>query len=135
MKKISLQKDLAGAGDIDQLPTERLASVHAISLESPESQIKNSAFLTYTGIFFVAVQTLLLVRFLLHSVLPVPNAGWINVVNTISGIFDFPFHLLFLWLALPIPGVIELYTLLAIFCYGILSRLVARLYKAVIPLL
>ncbi|HVB62417.1 MAG TPA: hypothetical protein VNE61_14570 [Ktedonobacteraceae bacterium] len=132
MKKISLQKDLARVNDIDQLPTERLAAVQAAS---PESQVSKSAFLTATEIFFIVVQALLLVRFLSHSIFPLSNVGWISGISTISGIFDLPFHLLFQWLALPIPSSIELYTLLAIFCYGLLSRLVTRLYKAMIPLL
>lgn len=135
MKKISLQKNLARANDIDQLPTERLAAVHVASPESSESQVNKSAFLTVTGIFFIVVQALLLVRFLSHSIFPLSNASWISSISTISGIFDFPFHLLFQWLALPIPGGLELYTLLAIFCYGLLSRLIVRLYKAMIPLL
>jgi hypothetical protein len=135
MKKISLQNNLAGANDIDQLPTERLAAVRAVSSASSESQADKSAFLTVTGIFFIVVQALLLARFLLHSLLPSLNAGWVGVILAISGIFDFPFHLLFQWLALPVPDSIELYTLLAVFCYGLLSRLITRLYKAVLPLL
>lgn len=135
MKKISLRREHTKATDIDQLPTERLAAVHAAPSEPRESQEDKSVFLTVTGISFIIVQALLLVRFLAHSIFPLSNAGWLSGIVTISGIFDFPFHLLFQWLALPIPGGIELYTLLAIFCYGLLSRLVARLYKAVLPLL
>lgn len=135
MKKISLKKDYIRANDIDQLPTERLTAVQTISSESPGSQENKSVFLTGAAIFFIVVQSLLLARFLIHSILPVSTAVWVNGIVTISGIFDFPFHLLFQWLALPIPGGIELYTLIAIFCYGLLSRLIARLYKAITPLL
>lgn len=135
MKKISLKKDSMRATDIDQLPTERLTAMHTAPSESPGNQENKSVFLTGAAIFFIVVQALLLARFLIHSILPVSNAVWVNGIVTISGIFDFPFHLLFQWLALPIPGGIELYTLIAIFCYGLLSRLIARLSKAITPLL
>lgn len=135
MKKISLRQEHTGTIPIEELPTERLKAVHTSSSESPGSEENKSAFLTGAAIFFIVVQALLLARFLIHSILPVSNAFWINGIVTISGIFDFPFHLLFQWLALPIPGGIELYTLIAIFCYGLLSRLIARLYKAITPLL
>jgi hypothetical protein len=84
------------------------------------------------GIFFVAVQLLLLVRFVLKLFVISGDTAWVAIVYTISSLFILPFNLLLQNIALPIPTAIELYTLLAILIYGLLSRILVHLLKAVL---
>lgn len=83
----------------------------------------------YVGFFFVAVQFLLLARFILNLLnLPADNV-WRDIVFTFSDVFLLPFYLLFRQMALPATVGPELYTLLAVLVYGIVSRILVRLLK------
>jgi hypothetical protein len=93
-----------------------------------------SVFPSLVGIFFVAVQLLLLVRFILTFIGLWDNVTWVALVYTISNIFALPFRLILqnIPLPLPIPASIELYTLLAILVYGLLARILVPLLKAIL---
>lgn len=81
------------------------------------------------GMSFVAIQMLLLFRFLL-KVLNVPsNTFWVGSVYGVSNVFVLPFRILFLQLAIPQIFTVELYTLLAILAYGVVSRILVHLLK------
>jgi hypothetical protein len=97
----------------------------------PEPQVKrrNSALPVLVGWFFVLVQLLLLVRFALSLIGVSRDIGWVDVIYVISNIFVLPFRLLLQSITLPIPISIEVYTVLAILAYGLLSRLLVRLLK------
>jgi len=84
------------------------------------------------GLFFVTVQLLLLVRFVLKVINWPTSTYWVGTVYNVSAIFVFPFQLLWKNLALPIPGSLELYTLLAVPIYWLLSRLLVHLLKAIL---
>jgi hypothetical protein len=87
------------------------------------------------GLFFVLVQLLLLARFVVILLrLPV-STSWVGIVYEFSGIFVFPFHMLQQNFTPPLPafpGSIEIFTLLAILIYGLLSRILVRLLKALL---
>lgn len=97
-------------------------------------QRKHNILPDLVGMFFVAVQILLLVRFALRLITPTITSGtpWIGIIYTASGIFVLPFRLLFQHIAFPVPGSLEIYSLVAILCYGLLSRVLARFTKALL---
>lgn len=86
----------------------------------------------YVGFFFVAVQFLLLARFVMNLFnLPTDNV-WRAIVFTFSDVFLWPFSLLFRQMPLPATVGPELYTLLAVLIYGIASRILVRLLKTLL---
>lgn len=135
MKKQVLHNEIAGERDVSLLPTQRVAAVPSSSHEAAERQKSAGRLVSIISVFFVAIQLLLLVRFLMRSVWPANTAAWVGIMYASSSVFDLPFHLLFQWLSLSIPGGIELYTLIAILCYGLIARGLVRFCKAIIPLL
>jgi len=86
------------------------------------------------GLFFVAVQLLLLVRFVLKLISWPASTVWVGNVYSVSDVFVWP--LLLLWKnvasSVPLPASLELYTLLAVLTYWLLSRLLVRLFKAIL---
>ncbi len=82
------------------------------------------------GMSFVAIQTLLLLRFLLKVFGISSDNAWVGVVYEVSNVFVLPFHALFLQLAIPLFFTVELYTLLAILAYGVISRILVHILKA-----
>ena len=86
----------------------------------------------FVEMFLVVVQLLLLVRFVLKLIGLNGGTPWVGVVYALSGVFVLPFRLLLQNIAVPIPTAFEIYTLLAILMYGLLSRLLARFLKALL---
>jgi hypothetical protein len=84
-------------------------------------------------LFFIAVRLLLLVQFvltILHSLFHwQDNALWVSVVYILSPVFIWPVRILIQQIPLPFSLWPELYTLLAIVFYSILSRILVRLVK------
>lgn len=84
-------------------------------------------------LFFIAVRLLLLVQFvltILHSLFHwQDNAFWVSVVYILSPVFIWPVRILIQQIPLPFSLWPELYTLLAIVFYSILSRILVRLVK------
>jgi hypothetical protein len=82
--------------------------------------------------FFVAVQFLLLISFVAH----IFNLAseWLQVIYAISTLLLLPFRLLFEHVTLPLSSTlgIEMYTLLAILVYGLVSRLLVHLLKLLV---
>ena len=130
-------------GDFQHLPAS--PSSHPILPAKPTLPYENSPVATNrssqqktvrgrmvplaVGMCFVALQMLLLLRFLL-KVLNVPSDSiWVGAVYGVSNVFVLPFHALFLQLAIPQLFTVELYTLLAILVYGIVSRIVVHMLK------
>jgi len=93
---------------------------------------RHSAIPSLVGLFLVAVQFLLLLRFLLKLINIQDNADWVTIVYTISSIFVLPIRLIFQNITLPFPMPLELYTLIAILAYGLLSRILVRILKAIL---
>jgi hypothetical protein len=86
------------------------------------------------GIFFIAVQLLLLVRLVLKIIGKPDNVAWVDIIYNTSNAFILPFRLLAQNIALPriITSTEEVYTLLAILAYWLLSRILVRLLKALL---
>jgi len=86
------------------------------------------------GIFFIAVQLLLLVRLVLKIIGKPDNVPWVDIIYNTSNVFVLPFQLLLQNVGLPcmITSTIEVYTLLAILAYWLLSRLLVRVLKALL---
>ncbi len=93
---------------------------------------RHSAIPSLVGLFLVAVQFLLLLRFMLKLINIQGNADWVAIVYTISSIFVLPIRLIFQHITLPFPLPLELYTLIAVFAYGLLSRFLVRILKAIL---
>jgi hypothetical protein len=98
----------------------------------PIQHRRHSAIPSLVGLFLVAVQFLLLLRLLLKLINIQGNADWVAMVYTISSIFVLPIRLIFQHITLPFPLPLELYTLIAVFAYGLLSRILVRILRAIL---
>jgi hypothetical protein len=103
-------------------------------IPSRKTQHKHNVLPAFVGVFFVAIQLLLLVRFALRLIEPTARSAtsWIGIIYILSGVWILPFRLLFQHLAFPITGNLEIYTLVAILFYGLLSRVLARFTRAIL---
>jgi hypothetical protein len=113
-------------------PPAGASSIYPAPVQKAARRRRHSAIPALVGLFFVAVQFLLLLRFVLKLINISGNATWIPIVYTISSIFVLPFRLIFQQITLPIPIWLELYTLVAILGYGLLSRIVVPVLKALL---
>ncbi len=109
-----------------------IAGVEAANKPVAKTQHRPGAFPALVGLFFVLVQLLLLVRFVLRLLSFSGNVPWTGIIYAISGIFVLPFRLLLENINVPIPNSLEIYTLIAILVYGLLSRLIVRLLKVIL---
>lgn len=87
------------------------------------------------GLFFLCVQLLLIVRFGIRLLNLPLEVTWVSVVTSVSAIFVLPFQVL--WFQMPVAGTlvptnIEVYTLIAILTYGVLSRLLVGILKVLL---
>ncbi len=97
-----------------------------------QARRRSSSLPNLVGVFFVLVQLLLLVRFVLRLLNIAGSIVWVGLIYTISGVFVLPFRLLFQNINILIPNALEIYTLIAILVYGLFSRLIVRLFKALL---
>ncbi len=95
-------------------------------------QPRQSPIPAFVGLFFVIVQLLLLVRFMLKLLSITGNTTWVSIIYTVSGLFVFPFRLLLQNISLSLPVSVEVFTLLAILVYGLFSRILVRFLKALL---
>jgi len=99
-------------------------------------QTRRNSFPALVGSFFLLVELLLLLRllFLLFGVQT--SSVWVAFVYTVSTFFLLPFFLLLENVKIPLLNGTELYSDLlivgAIFVYGLLSRILVRLFKALL---
>lgn len=84
------------------------------------------------GFFFISVQLLLLLRFFLKMTGLMADQWWVGVVMGVSEVFVSPFRALLLQVSLQLPAQVEVYTLLAVLVYGLISRLLVRLLKIIL---
>jgi hypothetical protein len=87
------------------------------------------------GLFFLCVQLLLIVRLGVRFLDLSPDITWAAVVTDVSEIFVLPFWLL--WREIPLastllPVNMEVYTLVAILAYSVLSRLLVGILKVIL---
>ena len=106
----------------------------------PEASIKRntrrSKFPALVGLFFFAVEFLLLLR-LLFSLFGTPSSHvWVGFVYTVSTFFLLPFFWLLQNVKIPLINGTEFYSDLvivcAIFVYGFISRILVRFFKVVL---
>jgi len=101
-----------------------------------QPQTRRSSFPALVGLFFLAVEFLLLVRLLFFLFgAPISNV-WVAFVYTVSTFFLLPFLLLLENVRIPLISGTEFYSVLlivcAIFVYGFLSRILVRFFKALL---
>ena len=117
-------------------PTGGTSPAYPVPSKPMQQARTNPTFIPlFVGIFFVAVQLLLLVRFALKLLdLRGLNGSvpWVALIYAVSNLFVLPFRLILHNISLPIPTSLELYTLLAILAYGLLSRILVRVLKAIL---
>ncbi len=94
-----------------------------------------SSLPSIVGLFFLAVELLLLLR-LVFSLFGIPISHvWVEFVYTISTFFLLPFFLLFQNVHIPLINGTQFYSDLmivcAIFAYGLTSRILVGIFKAV----
>ena len=99
-------------------------------------QPRRSSFPALLGLFFLAVELLLLLRLVFLLVGAPTTNMWDAFVYTVSTFFLLPFYLLLENVKVPILNGTELYSDLliigAIFVYGLLSRILVRFSKALL---
>jgi hypothetical protein len=99
------------------------------------ARTRPSSIPVLVGLFFVLVQLLLLARFILILLALPASTSWAGIIYALSSTFVLPFRLLQQNFTPPLPvfpGSIELFTLLAILIYGLLSRILVRFLKALL---
>jgi hypothetical protein len=84
------------------------------------------------GLCFVSLQFLLLIRFVLKLFDVMTNQGWVGGIYGITDFFVLPFALFWQQIPLNTPAQIEVYTLVAVVGYGIISRIVVRSLKLIV---
>jgi len=103
--------------------------VQAGSVPEQGRKVRRKFIPIVAGLCFVAVQMLLLLRFMLKLLQLSSDSSWVGAIYAISNVFVLPFRILFLQFAVPLFGTAEVYTLLAVLIYGIISRIVVRCLK------
>jgi len=98
------------------------------------ARARRSPLPVFVGMFFIAVQLLLLARFVLKLIHWPGSTAWAGAIYSVSNVFILPFHLLLHNVALPaiFLNTIEIYTLLAILTYWLFSRILVHLLKAIL---
>jgi hypothetical protein len=90
---------------------------------------------TLVHLSFIAVQLLLVVRFVVQIWGLPATTDWVEGVIFTSELFIWPFQLLWSWVStlrdIPVTA-IELCILVAILTYGVLSRIIVRLLKFIL---
>lgn len=90
----------------------------------------------WVGIFLVAVQLLLLIRFVLQLINYSSSSQWVSLIYSVSSVFIFPFRALLYSLTSSLSISSDLFDLLAIIfavlMYGLLSRILVRFLKALL---
>ena len=99
---------------------------------------EENSFLALVGLFFLGVELVLLLRLLFLLFGAQTSNVWVAFVYTVSTFFLLPFFLLLENVKIPLLNGTELYSDLlivcAIFVYGLLSRILVRLLKALLNL-
>jgi hypothetical protein len=96
------------------------------------SSQRHSPVPALVGLFFVLVQLLLLVRFGLKVIQWSDINLWIDILYAFTDLVIWPVRALVQKISLPFTLWEELYTLLAILLYGLSSRLLVRLLRAIL---
>ena len=107
-----------------------VAQPEAVNRMSQQKRARRNIVPLAVGMCFIAIQTLLLFRFLLKLLSISSDNAWVGAVYEVSNVFVLPFRVVFLQLAIPLLFTVELYTLLAILVYGIVSRILVHTLKA-----
>ncbi len=92
---------------------------------------RHSIIPALVGLVFVAIQLMLLVRFVLTIIPLWDNITWVNVFYSVTALFIWPVQTLLQQVSLPAAASIEISTLLAILAYGLLSRILVRCLKLI----
>ncbi len=99
-------------------------------------QAHRSTIPLWVGVFLVAVQLLLLVRFVLQLISYSTNTVWVSLIYSVSSVFIFPFRALLYNLTSSLTIGTDLLDLMAILfailMYGLLSRILVRFLKALL---
>lgn len=96
------------------------------------AKARRSVLSVSVGMFFVAVQLLLLIRFILKLLGFSLETSWVDAVYGVSNVFVLPFRLIFLQTGISNVLNVEIYTLLAILVYSVISRIVVHILKALV---
>src|SRR5205085_6481 len=99
----------------------------ALPTRLKSAQPHRSTFPLWVGVFLVAVQLLLLVRFVLQLIGYSTSFQWVSLIYSVSSVFIIPFRALLHSLTSSLSISTELFELLAILfailMYGLLSRI------------
>jgi len=108
----------------------------ALPTRLKSAQPHRSTIPLWVGVFLVAVQLLLLIRFVLQLISYSTNALWASLIYSVSSVFILPFRALLYSLTSSLSIDMDLLNLLAILfailMYGLLSRILVRFLKALL---
>ncbi len=108
---------------------EMLVQPENIKAPTHQRNVVKRLFPLAVGMCFVVVQLLLLIRFSLKLLNISAGVALIEAIYNVSNVFVQPFRLLLLQLSVSVLFTAEIYTLLAILCYGLISRILVRMLK------
>jgi hypothetical protein len=112
------------------------ADSSALPTRLKSAQAHRSSFPVWVGVFLVAVQLLLLIRFVLQLISYSTSSTWVSLIYTVSNAFILPFRALLYSLTASLSISSDLFDLLAIIfavlMYGLLSRILVRFLKALL---
>ncbi len=104
-------------------------SVHP-AMPDPSEKVQHkqqySPIPALVGMGFVLLQLLLLARLAVRLINLSTALPWVGMLYALTAMFVMPFSALLQQFSLTFPANIEVYTLLAVFAYGLLSRLLVR---------
>src|SRR5712691_3233909 len=118
-----------GKGD---RPAGGAVPVSPVGARTFQGRRRRSALPFLVHLFFIAVEWLLLARFVLKMINLPSTTSWVGLIYDTSNVFVQPFRQLLQGVTFPLPASIEVYTLLALIAYWIFSRILVPLLKALL---
>ncbi len=114
------------AGNYPYLPQNPAYPAQPASSEKVQRKQRYSPIPALVGMGFVLLQLLLLTRIAVRLVNLSAALPWVSVLYALTTVFVMPFQALLQQFSLTFPANVEVYTLLAVLAYGLLSRLLVR---------
>ncbi|HEV2661071.1 MAG TPA: hypothetical protein VGU68_10745 [Ktedonobacteraceae bacterium] len=93
---------------------------------------RRRVFPVLVGLCFVAIQLILLARFVLTIVTQWNDIAWVSIFYSVSALLIWPVQALLQQFSMPLAASVEISTLLAILAYGLLSRILVRCLKLIL---
>lgn len=99
---------------------------------APANTKRRRVFPVLVGLCFVAIQLVLLARFVLTIATQWNDIAWVSIFYSVTALLIWPVQALLQQFSMPLAASVEISTLLAILAYGLLSRILVRCLKLIL---